>query len=69
MAHTVNISIPKREIENSDVTFQVDKDDKPLGKLRVSKGGVDWIAAPGRTPVKKTWTQLAAMFAEASKGK
>jgi hypothetical protein len=43
MAHSVDFSIPARDLGRSDVEFNVNRGDGKLGTLKVSKGSVVWF--------------------------
>jgi hypothetical protein len=60
--HRVEIHQPSRVVLNSDVTFDVWKDDEKLGELRVSKGSVDWRGGKKKKGVRKTWEQFARLM-------
>jgi hypothetical protein len=63
--HEVNLRLNQRiTIENVDAIFPVWSDDEFLGRLRVSKGGVDWIPARGKTAYGLRWERLADMMVE-----
>lgn len=62
--HRILIEMPPREIDNSDVTFRVQQDDGLLGRLTISKGGVDWTPANKRSSISKNWTQIHEMFTQ-----
>ncbi|MGO9853984.1 MAG: hypothetical protein ACLPYY_02920 [Acidimicrobiales bacterium] len=49
-------------IEQVDVTFPVWSDDERLGRLRVSKGSVDWQPARGQMVHRLSWEKFAAMM-------
>ncbi len=39
-------------------------DDKPLGRMAISRGGVDWIPSPNnKSGYKLTWTAFADLMA------
>jgi len=43
--HTLNLHLPQSTIENSDAEIVVYSDAAILGRLLISKGGVDWWPA------------------------
>ncbi|MCU1468638.1 MAG: hypothetical protein JWM72_4566 [Actinomycetia bacterium] len=51
-------------IENVDVTFPVWSDDEFLGRLRVSKGSVDWQPAHGQMVYRLGWEKFADMMVD-----
>jgi hypothetical protein len=46
--HDLAVTLPKREIGKGDVIFEVRRDDKPFGTLKISKGTIRWERARGR---------------------
>ena len=58
--HTVNLRLNQRiTIENVDAEFPVWSDDAFLGRLRVSRGSVDWQPAHGRRVYRLGWERFA----------
>lgn len=46
-----------------DVQFPVKVDGTPLGRLKISQGGIDWLPSPNsKTSFTLTWTRLAEMM-------
>ena len=45
-----------------DIEFFITKDGGQLGKIKISKGGIDYYPKNAKKPIRKTWTQLDAMF-------
>jgi hypothetical protein len=45
-------------IENVDASFPVWSDDELLGRLRVSKGSVDWQPAHGHMVYRLSWEKF-----------
>ncbi len=43
--HNIECVIPKSTVYNTDVVHSVDSDKKALGKLKVSRGNVEWTPA------------------------
>ncbi len=43
MAHSVQFSIPERNLGRSDVEFKVKQGETILGTLRISKGALVWF--------------------------
>jgi len=50
-------------IGNVDVELPVKADGAPLGRLKISRGGIDWLRSPrSRTRYTLTWTELAEVM-------
>lgn len=58
MAHEVDFSIPSRDLGRSDVEFNVKKDGKKIGTLKVSKGSVVWFPTDTSYGYKLTWSEF-----------
>ena len=54
-------------VGNVDVEIPVKADGKAHGRLRISKGGVDWTPARKRTPIRMSWEQFARVMADEGK--
>lgn len=62
MAHTVNMEIPPQAVYNSDVVFQVSVDDRSIGRLKVSRGGVEWVPRNYRDGIQLSWSEFAKLI-------
>lgn len=48
------------DVGNVDVVFNVRRGQALLGRLKLSKGGLDWYPRGARTPRKASWQQFHA---------
>lgn len=58
-AHEIEMQVPAQSIKNADATITVWADGVTHGKLKISKGSVDWV--PGKATKKRyslTWEKL-----------
>ena len=62
MAHNVEFMVPQRELGKVDIEFIISKDGGQLGKINISKGGIDYYPKNAKKPIRMTWTQLDSMF-------
>ena len=60
--HTVTIIQPARTTLHSDYTMEIKSDDAILGKLSISKGGVDWFPKHSKKPWALTWEEFAVLL-------
>lgn len=69
--HTVQFKTPALEVPKVDVVFRVKQDDRAFGRLRISKGGVEWMQKnDSRKAFHMSWEQLDQKFvAHGQKGK
>jgi hypothetical protein len=54
-------------VGNVDVEIPVKADGRALGRLRISKGGVDWTPARKQKPYRMTWEQFARVMSDEGK--
>jgi hypothetical protein len=65
MANKVTLSVPAMPVQNNDVTFEVQIDGVGAGKLKISKGGVDWYKKGAQNPTRKlTWKRFRTLMEE-----
>ena len=64
--HEVQVTLPKGlVVGNTDVEIPVKVDGSPMGRLKVSKGGVDWMpSGNSKTRHVVTWEKLAELLIE-----
>ncbi len=59
-AHNVELLIAHPlNVGNVDVEFEVRTGKKLLGRVQVSKGGIDWTPVNGRKPRKASWEEFS----------
>ena len=50
-------------VGNRDIEIPVKVDGTPLGRLKISRGGVDWLPSPNsKTSFALSWSQLAELM-------
>lgn len=63
MAHEVYLNTPSLPIGNADVWFVANRGNKMLGRLKVSKGGVEWQPKRKRKSGPTiTWAKFADLM-------
>ena len=66
MAHSVKMLIPNGAIMHSDVEFHAQNEQdgrtEVIGKLKVSKGGIEWVAKHKQRGVNVNWKQFAQIM-------
>jgi hypothetical protein len=63
--HEVQLKLNQRiTVENVDATFPIWSDDKRLGRLRVSKGSVDWQPARGQMVYRLSWEKFSDLMVD-----
>ena len=53
--HTVTIRLPGLDVGPADAEFIVYSDEDRFGRLKVSKGGVDWLPKDAKKPYRMRW--------------
>jgi hypothetical protein len=48
------------DVGNVDVEFEIRKGTRLMGRVKLSKGSIDWTPANARKSRKATWTEFAA---------
>ena len=60
--HDVTFTIPERSLGRSDLEFRVKKDSEVVGRLRVSKGAIEWVPRNQTLGYRMTWAQFDKVF-------
>jgi hypothetical protein len=68
MSQYVKFTVPKtrRDLGNADVVFEAWDDHGKIGRLRISKGAVEWYAKSkrsGKPNRRLTWHQFSKLMA------
>ena len=56
--HKVSFTVPKRPLESVDLEFEVLSDDQKLGELKVSRGGLAWVARNQQRSIHCSWEKF-----------
>lgn len=62
MEHNVKFTVPKRPLGNVDIEFDVKRDGKTLGTLKVSKGDVEWRPRNFQYGFHLDWDELDSLM-------
>ena len=60
--HKVVMSTPNRMLRRKDVEFAIRSDGELMGRLYISKGGIDYRPAYGKKSRPKSWRELHEFF-------
>lgn len=64
--HEIRLKIPQRiEVVNKDIEVVVYEDGKVLGRVRISRGSIDWRPASGKRARHMRWSTFANMMEQA----
>jgi len=62
--HKVTFSLPERQLANEDVIFHVYEDNSKFGRLRISKGAIEWLPRGHKRPYKMGWKRFEKVIKE-----
>jgi hypothetical protein len=63
--HEISLEIPHGiRVVNTDIEVQVREDGKLLGRVRISRGSIDWVPANGRYVKYMRWSRFARLMAD-----
>jgi hypothetical protein len=63
MAHEISLNIPHGiTIVNTDIELEVREDGDLLGRMRISKGTLDWIPAHKQRGHRLRWRRFAELM-------
>ena len=60
--HKVVMNTPRRLLRKKDVEFAIRINGELMGRLYISKGGIDYKPAHGKKPYTKGWKALHEFF-------
>lgn len=60
--HDITVIQPARTTLHSDYKVEIKSDSAILGKINLSKGGVDWFPKHSRTPWAFSWEEFASLL-------
>jgi len=64
-ATQINLRVPTPiPVGSVDIEFEVRKDNVLQGRVKISRGGIDWRKAHAQTSKSLNWDQFAALMAE-----
>lgn len=61
MSHEVSFTVPERELGKAAVEFKVRHNGVIIGRLRVSKGAIEWIGRDKEIGHKLAWREFASL--------
>lgn len=60
--HNVSFTLPERALGKADIVFEVKKDKKKLGELRVSNGSAVWFPKSAKQGYRMGWSEMSEFF-------
>ncbi len=62
MAHEIFFKIPSKNLLNKDAVFEVFSGDEKLGKLKVSKGTIEWVPVNYSDGFHLAWEKFGSLM-------
>ena len=63
--HDISLKIlHSLEVVNTDIEVEVREDGELLGRIRISRGSIDWIPAQKRSARRLSWRKFAEVMEE-----
>ena len=62
MAHEVSFNVPERGLGKAAIEFKVRHDGVVIGRLKVSKGAIEWVARDKSNGHKLAWREFALIM-------
>lgn len=56
--HYISFSLPELEMGKVDAHFYIYKDGEKLGRITISKGGLDYYPRRKKNPIKISWSKF-----------
>ncbi len=66
--HNVYLDLPLREVNKVDAHFHIFRDDAKMGRITVSKGGIEYFPSNSKKPIRIGWIQFDKMVKDWNKG-
>lgn len=63
-AHDIDVTVSAQTIKNKDMEIVVRANGRRFGRVRISKGSIDWVPANSDLPRRMSWEQFARLMDE-----
>ena len=63
-AHDIDVTIPAQTVLNKDMEISVRADGRLFGRVRVSRGSIDWLPANSPVSRRMSWEKFAEVMDE-----
>ncbi|MCH7499843.1 MAG: hypothetical protein IH886_07510 [Nitrospinae bacterium] len=60
--HEIFFKIPAKTLLHKDVTFDIFSDSNKLGRLKISKGSIEWVPQNHKYGYHLTWEKFSAIM-------
>jgi hypothetical protein len=61
-AHDIDVTIPAQTVLNKDMEIAVRSDGRLYGRVRVSRGSIDWLPANSAITRRLSWERFADLM-------
>jgi hypothetical protein len=61
-AHDIDVTIPAQTVLNKDMEISVRSDGRLFGRVRVSRGSIDWLPANSPISRRMSWERFAEIM-------
>ena len=61
-SYSTKLSLPDVPIVRSEAEFIISHNNRQIGRLRISKGSIDWFQGKARTGKTLTWMEFSKLM-------
>ena len=61
-AHDIDVTIPAQTVLNKDMEISVRSDGRLFGRVRISRGSIDWLPANSPISRRMSWEKFAEVM-------
>jgi len=61
-AHDIDVTIPAQTVLNKDMEISVRADGRLFGRVRISRGSIDWLPANSPISRRMSWEKFAEVM-------
>lgn len=63
-AHDIDVTLPAATVKNKDLEVTIRADGRIFGRVRISRGSIDWVPANSDLPRRMSWERFAEVMDE-----
>ncbi|MEN3272472.1 MAG: hypothetical protein V7636_1233 [Actinomycetota bacterium] len=61
-AHDIDVTIPAQTVLNKDMEISIRSDGRLFGRVRISRGSIDWLPANSPISRRMSWEKFAEVM-------
>lgn len=61
-AHDIDVTVPAQSIKNKDMEVAIRADGRSFGRVKISRGSIDWVPANSDLTRRMTWERFADLM-------